>query len=546
LQIIGREVGAEKAAASRRALDAVGLYGPRVTIQHGAIDSLPYTDYLFNLVLSDSLADGKFVGSREEMQRVLRPCGGVAVLGMTESDLVRRGPLPGAGEWSHMYADAANTACSKDERVTGEMQMQWFGAPGPRPMIDRQHRTAAPMYNHGRMFVPGEDQVIGVDAYNGTVLWDREFKNSRRVVVFKDCSYLAAAEDRLYVAAAESCHALDPQTGRTQNTFAIPGAKEQKLEWGYVAAIGDVLLGSAVKPGSSRRYQSHLIDSTETYYDNVPVVGSESLFAHDRRDGKLRWTYQPKGLILNPTIAVGDGLVFFLESGSAASLQNKLSRGRLVDLLGNGAQLVALDLQTGKVRWSRWSKPGPFDSLQHNVFVAYAEGRVVVSGSRNSGSDPQRATVLYDIHVFDSKTGEPKWNVTQDSGHRIGGDHGEQDQHPVIVGDKLYVEPKAYALHTGAPLDWKWPWRKRSGCGNISASASAFFFRHDSVTMFDLTCGLPKKVTTETRPGCWINLLPAGGLLLAPEASSGCTCNFSVQTSLALIPVPAKGPEPKR
>ena len=41
----------------------------------------------------------------------------------------------------------------------------------------------------------------------------------------------------------------------------------------------------------------------------------------------------------------------------------------------------------------------------------------------------------------------------------------------------------------------------------------------------------------EIRPGCWINLLPAGGLLLAPEASSGCSCNFSVQTSLALTPV---------
>ena len=37
-----------------------------------------------------------------------------------------------------------------------------------------------------------------------------------------------------------------------------------------------------------------------------------------------------------------------------------------------------------------------------------------------------------------------------------------------------------------------------------------------------------------------VNLLPVGGLLLAPEASSGCSCNFSVQTSLALIPVRKK------
>ena len=29
---------------------------------------------------------------------------------------------------------------------------------------------------------------------------------------------------------------------------------------------------------------------------------------------------------------------------------------------------------------------------------------------------------------------------------------------------------------------------------------------------------------------------PAGGLLLVPEASSGCTCNFAIQTSLAFRP----------
>ena len=113
----------------------------------------------------------------------------------------------------------------------------------------------------------------------------------------------------------------------------------------------------------------------------------------------------------------------------------------------------------------------------------------------------------------------------------------------MIVGDKLYVEPQAYNLHSGEKIDWKWPWTtgKRSGCGGLSASAKSFFFRNDTVALFDLSSNKLQRVTTETRPGCWINLIPAGGLLLAPEASSGCTCNFSVQTSLALVPVGKKG-----
>jgi len=39
-----------------------------------------------------------------------------------------------------------------------------------------------------------------------------------------------------------------------------------------------------------------------------------------------------------------------------------------------------------------------------------------------------------------------------------------------------------------------------------------------------------------SRPGCWINTIPAGGLVLIPESSSGCTCGFALQTSLAFVP----------
>jgi hypothetical protein len=178
--------------------------------------------------------------------------------------------------------------------------------------------------------------------------------------------------------------------------------------------------------------------------------------------------------------------------------------------------------------------------LQHNVFVSCAREKLVVVGSRNNGTDKKTATLLYDVHVFDAATGERKWSRTQDQRQKINGEHGEQERHPVIVGDRLYCEPVAYDLATGERLEWKWPWTSnaRRGCGTLAASASCFFFRDENLKLFDLKADKPQPVTTETRPGCWINLLPAGGLLLAPEASSGCTCNFAVQTSLALVPVP--------
>lgn len=38
------------------------------------------------------------------------------------------------------------------------------------------------------------------------------------------------------------------------------------------------------------------------------------------------------------------------------------------------------------------------------------------------------------------------------------------------------------------------------------------------------------------RGGCWISMIPAGGLVLAPESSAGCSCTDSIQTSVAYIP----------
>ena len=44
------------------------------------------------------------------------------------------------------------------------------------------------------------------------------------------------------------------------------------------------------------------------------------------------------------------------------------------------------------------------------------------------------------------------------------------------------------------------------------------------------------RINHVTRPGCWIGILPVGGLVLMPETSSGCTCGFPIQTSMAFRP----------
>jgi hypothetical protein len=39
------------------------------------------------------------------------------------------------------------------------------------------------------------------------------------------------------------------------------------------------------------------------------------------------------------------------------------------------------------------------------------------------------------------------------------------------------------------------------------------------------------------RPGCWVNAIPAGGLVLLADAASWCTCSYLNQATIALQPL---------
>ncbi|MDP6356405.1 MAG: PQQ-binding-like beta-propeller repeat protein [Planctomycetota bacterium] len=544
MRIVCVEGDAEAVARSRTRLNDAGLYGARVTVHHlPEKGKLPYTDYMFNLVVSAALVHGeKFPGSRAEALRVLRPHGGIAILDSFR-DVRKRGPLEGEGSWTHMYANPANTVCSDDTLVRGKLTVQWFGPPGPRQMLDRHHRTVAPLWNNGRLFIPGNDRFFAVDAYNGTVLWNEEIPNSRRVAAFRDSSNMVAVADKLFIAVEDNCLSLEADSGKWSSTFAVPASDGKRYKWGYLASQGDTLFGSATRFGAVRRDHSKEAIG-DAYYDNRPPVCSEFLFALGRDSGQHRWTYiPPDGVVSNPTVTIGDGKMFFIESKNPRTLlgNQDLKGGKLPpritlsDLVSNGLSLVALNARTGGLNWKREL---PLRDSRHNFYIAFSQGKLVVVGSRNEKSSPKaKPTVHYDILVFDADTGALVWKATQDNRTKAGGSHGEQDHRPVIAGDFLCCEPAVYDLHSGKRREWGWKTNQRSGCGQISASSTSLFFRHRNPTMFDLKENTYSKITTSTRPGCWINLIPAGGLLLAPEASSGCTCDFAIQTSMAFRPV---------
>jgi len=549
-QIVGLAHSPREAAQARARLDAAGVSNRAVIHVQPDTASLPYTDYLFNLIV-DAHALQNNVPARltDELQRILRPQGGMFVRHTRPAGdgLFRRPALERTGDWTHMYANPSNTVCSDDQRVTGPLAIQWFGRPGPQHMLDRHHRTVAPLVANGRLIIPGNDRVIAADVYNGTALWNVSIPNSRRIGAFRDCSYLVATDDLIYVAAGNRCLALNAATGRREHNFSLPGqalsdqtadAQTEAVakEWGYVAVAGDMLFGSTTPQGAIRRGHSRASIVEGSYWDNRPLVCSDALFAHRRHDNANPWAYRPRGgLIINATITIGNGRIYFVESQSPSTQKTTNGLVSPRDLFASGTRIVCLETKSGKPLWTR---PCDLSSVEHAIFAGYADEKLVIVGSGNSGTDKKKAHVQFHLHVFGAEQGEPRWSHTQDQRTAIGGEHGEQDHHPVIVGSKLFCEPFAYDLDSGKPIDnWQWNTKHRRGCGTVSASASSLFFRQSHPTMFNLDDNKYTPVTTSTRPGCWINMIPAAGLLLVPEASSGCSCNYAIQTSLAFLPL---------
>ncbi len=563
--------------ARQAQLQAPTPWSDRLTYYVAAPGQLLFQDKTFNLIVAGTDPDGTGrLPAATEIRRLLRPSGGTVVVfdrefrdtpeikteleawgretipnwqvqefvspvtgaAQVESYLGigRRGPLEGAGQWTHFYADPGNSACSGDRLPFGPVDIQWFGRPGPRRMVDRHEKNMAPLYKDGRMFVTGDNYVVAIDAYNGTILWQRDLPDSIRLGAFKNCGSMALGNAQLYIASADSCIALDVRTGETDRAFSCPVTSDGKTgEWGYVATLDGLLLGTTSKPGANWRIQD--VDTqTLIWRDNQPVVTSDVLFAVDPTTSKNAWTYRPTaGVIVNPTLAAGVGRVYLVESSNPETFAVADSRIKLDALFDKGAELVALDLHTGAPLWRR---AVDLSRIEHVVFMSHANDTLVITGSRNvevEGSDKPR--VRYDLWAFDAPSGEPLWNNTQVPvpDHILQGPHGEQVQHSAIVGGVIYNTGFACHLRTGKPYEG-WKWQKSDKCGTLSASASCIFSRFVTPRMFSIDSGEFLPLTSVTRPGCWINILPAGGLILIPEASAGCTCYYPIQTSIVLAP----------
>jgi len=274
--------------------------------------------------------------------------------------------------------------------------------------------------------------------------------------------------------------------------------------WGYLSVAGDLVLGSYLPAGPK----------TEEWE-------SRGLFALDKKDGSLRWQYRPQRTILNTSVAFGDGRIFVLD-GTAPTRLFGVKQKDTLEL-----SLLALELKTGQELWRQNDVPTVNRQWVHSDmrFVQYARHIVVVGGHAG----------------YEAATGKKLWERPVVA--------GEDFRLPVIRDDWVIHEPQAFDLKTGEPRmvtdaltgqARPWKFTRAYGCGPVAGARNLLFFRSGTAGFYDFATD---GTTTfgGMRPGCSITMVPANGLMVLPEGSSGCSCSYNFQTSLALVPARAGG-----
>ncbi|MCP4379697.1 MAG: PQQ-binding-like beta-propeller repeat protein, partial [bacterium] len=440
--------------------------------------------------------------------------------------IVTREDRPGTGEWTHLYGRADNTGFGGETlsgaTSTDELHVQWFGRPGADFGLDRNPRPPAPLAVNGRLFHQGMNRMIALDSHNGTPLWTLSVPDLRRVNMPRDASNWCADRDNVYVALRNACWVLDAYTGKRKSTHRLPDkAKRGTHDWGYVARSGRKLYGSSVTSGSSyTEFWKKISWYDRTSGHGTHKICSDGLFAIDLPAGKTAWTYTG-GVIINTTITIGDGNIYFVESRDK-DVSTSVSGRVLTEKLWSKQFLVALNADTGSKIWER-----PIKTASGVVvfFLLYTDQKLMLVSSSNN---------KYDLYAYQSSDGKDIWKAS----HKwAAGNHGGHMQHPSVSGGAIFVEPSGYELATGKQLPIRMG--RREGCSTRAATTGALIYRGRArrISMWDTTTGKTSS-WPNLRPSCWLSVIPAGGMVLVPENGGGCSCGNWLNTSMGFAPKP--------
>ena len=428
-------------------------------------------------------------------------------------------------QWGHQYGSTGNASFSGETLggidKTSDLQMKWIGRPGADFGIDRNPRMPAPLAVGGRLFHQGMNRMIALDAFNGAVLWSLEIPDLRRVNIPRDCANWCGDEKNVYAAVKDRLWVIDGNSGEMKRTLQLPNNQAGDSEWGYIAVAGELLVGTAMKTGSN--YGDFW--SKSSWYDDkgdqatAKVCGS-AIVAFDKKYGDLKWQ-RPTDAVVHSTIAISGQRMYFVEVDDREV--RKLTTGKLINKqIWKNASIVCLDLETGKELWK--SKTPPQD---HEAIISFGIADNNQYILETSGKN------AFHFVSLDAKSGRQRWNR---SAKWSEDHHGAHMQHAVLMNGKVFVQPHILDATTGEILK-SGTLGKRRGCATPIGAGGSIVYRGGSgpLSLWSLK-DESRSEFSRLRPSCWLNTIPAQGMLFSPEGGGGCSCGGWMETSIGFAP----------
>jgi outer membrane protein assembly factor BamB len=281
------------------------------------------------------------------------------------------------------------------------------------------------------------------------------------------------------------------------------------------------------------------------------MMVSDMIFAMNPETGKLLWKHNGNR-IAHITVTIGDGKIFFAESVASKERaieyrQELIRRGIYEEAEGAVAYkdadvrtVICLNAVTGRKVWEKTLDLTGCGG--DGMGTAYHDGVLLFFG--NMGNHD----------AWRHKNGTLRWKritaLSAENGDVLWSKPNNYRTRPIVVGDEIFIEPRVCDVHTGKikmrthPITGKQvPWeylRPGHTCAISSASANMLFYRSYCNGIYDFAEDRGVTIFGSIRPGCWISMIPASGLLLSPEASVGCTCSFPLRASVVLTHKPER------
>ena len=323
-----------KVADARTYLAEKGLYGS-ITAARWEGARLPYVDNVVNLIVVTG--DTGHL-PQDEMTRVLAPLGVIADARQEKIEITRK-PWPAElDEWSHYLYDASNNAVSGDTMVAPPRGLRWTCGPEYARSHEHFASVSALVTAGARVFyiidegpissvyLPAQWKLVARDAFSGVLLWDRPISNwEAHLRGFRSGPpeigrRLVAGDDRLYVSLGygEPVTVLDAATGKQLATLAgTGGARELLLSGGVLYVLADDMTTARHNERREWINQEFLRTSpTQEIWRRFPrgaisMYGTPRIVATETGSGELIWKreFKAPGEIMPTTMAVADGRV---------------------------------------------------------------------------------------------------------------------------------------------------------------------------------------------------------------------------------------------